>query len=137
MALGPELVPETLSVVGLHVGTYHDNGPYENFNPGVYWVHNNWTAGTYYNSVRTTSVYAGYTWNWKTPTLPVVDAVTLTAAIATGYPNTIDGTDLSLLVLPSARINLSPTVGMRFTLLPYVRKYNPATSIHFSVEQSF
>lgn len=128
---------DDLTVVGVHVATYHDNGPYENFNPGLYVAHRNWTAGFYHNSTRRTSFYGGYTWQWQAPRWPLIDAYAITAAVANGYPNTIEKTDLSVLLIPSVRVPLSASTGLRFTFLPYVRKYNPATSIHFSVERRF
>lgn len=125
------------TLVGLHLATYHDNGPYENFNPGIYVAHNNWTAGFYHNSTRQTTAYGGYSWWWRAPRVVGLDSVALTAALATGYPNKIDGTDISLILIPSARFKVTDTMGVRLTLLPYVRRYNPATSVHFSVERSF
>jgi len=86
---------------------------------------------------RQWSLYGGYTWNLLTPNAPLINSVALTAALATGYPNTIYRTDISLLLIPSARIKVSPLVGLRLTLLPYVRRYKPATSVHFSIEQAF
>ena len=128
---------EVLTVVGAHLFTYHDNGPYENVNPGVYLVQRNWTVGVYHNSTRKTSFYGGYTWSWHTTRVPLIDSYALTAAIANGYPNTIEKTDLSALLIPSVRVPLTTSMGLRVSLLPYVRRYNPATSLHFCVEHAF
>ncbi len=125
------------TTVGLHVATYHDNGAYENFNPGVYVVHKSWAAGFYNNSTRQTTVYGGYSWRWSAPPVAGLDMVSLTAALATGYPNKIDGTDISLIVIPSARFRVSEKMAVRLSLLPFVRRYHPATSVHFSIERSF
>ena len=128
---------DELTVMGAHLATYHDSGPYENFNPGLYVAHRNWTAGFYHNSTRRTSIYGGYTWSWHTNFVPGVDSYALTAAVANGYPNTIRNTDLSVLLIPSVGVPLAPSLRLRVTFLPFVPKYNPATSLHFSVERAF
>jgi hypothetical protein len=49
---------------GLHLGSRHlpSDGAYNGFNPGAYWRSNEGlTVGTYWNSERKPSVYAGYT----------------------------------------------------------------------------
>jgi hypothetical protein len=137
VASQPGRAQQAPTIVGLHLATYHDNGPYENFNPGFYVVRKNWTAGFYNNSTRQTTVYGGYSWSWQAPRFAGLDSVALTAALATGYPNKIHGTDVSVIVIPSARFKVNDTLGVRLTLLPYVRRYNPATSIHFSIERMF
>ena len=50
--------------LGLHIGSQHFPAQqYNNFNPGAYYIHDNGaTVGTYYNSERRQSVYAGWTW---------------------------------------------------------------------------
>ena len=47
--------------IGIHIGSQHDKAGFNNFNPGVYVNHNGYTLGTYYNSERKQSYYAGYT----------------------------------------------------------------------------
>lgn len=51
--------------LGVHIGSQHFPAQhYNNFNPGAYYIHDNGaTVGTYYNSERRQSVYAGWTWD--------------------------------------------------------------------------
>lgn len=80
--------------VGVHLGTYHQNGNCVNgVNPGLYYrADNGLTFGTYYNSCETQTYYAGYTtqeWN----------RFRLVAIAATGYR---DG--LTVAVFPALRV---------------------------------
>jgi hypothetical protein len=60
----------------IHAGSLHGNkrydveggaGTYNNFNPGIgYRFDSGVVTGAYYNSYRTTTVYAGYIKMWKT-----------------------------------------------------------------------
>ena len=51
--------------LGFHLGSQHlPAQQYNNANPGVYYIHGSGaTIGTYYNSERRQSVYAGWTWD--------------------------------------------------------------------------
>jgi hypothetical protein len=49
------------TTIGVHIGSWHSEPGFNNRNPGVFINHNGWTAGTYYNSNRYQSYYAGYT----------------------------------------------------------------------------
>ncbi len=107
-------------VIGVHIATYHDSGKWSDFNPGVYVrTEDGLTAGIYRNSIRKTSVHAGYTWSrphaWGD--------VSLTAGVVTGYAQT-----LGPLLVPSVRVG-----NLRLTLLP---KSSPkgATGLHLSTE---
>ena len=82
------------------------------------------------------TAYAGYNWEWKTPTLPLVDSVGITAALATGYPNKIKGTPVSLIVSPSATINITEDIRTRVSFLPKMWG-NSTAVVHFSIEKSF
>ena len=58
----------SIVAIGLHVGTAHidPDMPLNDFNPGIYAVLDNGvTVGTYYNSIRKQTVYAGYTTKYK------------------------------------------------------------------------
>lgn len=81
------------------------------------------------------TAYAGYNWEWKT-SLPLVDSVGVTAALATGYPNKIKGTPLSLIVSPSATIKITDDVRARVSFLPKMWG-NTTAVVHFSMEKSF
>lgn len=53
----------TAGTVGLHLGSWHDVDGYNNTNPGAYVrTDAGLTLGTYRNSIRERSNYAGYTW---------------------------------------------------------------------------
>ncbi len=52
----------TTLALGVHLASYHASPlPYQNnINPGVYVECDGWTTGVYRNTLRRTSVYAGY-----------------------------------------------------------------------------
>lgn len=72
---------------GVHIGSSHyPGGSYQNnFNPGVYLrTDDGITVGTYYNTLRRASVYAGYTYE--------IGPLGLLGGVVTGYqPKLIDG----------------------------------------------
>jgi len=82
------------------------------------------------------AAYAGYNWEWETPSLPLVDSVGITAALATGYPNKIKGTPVSLIVTPSATFNITQDITGRVSFLPKMWG-NSTAVVHFSIEKSF
>lgn len=57
--------------VGVHLGSHHSSGEFENFNPGLYYRSaDGWTGGAYRNSERRWTAYAGFTFEaefrgWK------------------------------------------------------------------------
>lgn len=124
-------------IIGMHLGSIHDRGDYNNVNPGLYVRSGAWTGGIYRNSLRKTSLYGGYTFDYETPSLPLVKTLSLTVGVVSGYPNTIKGTKLSLMLAPSAKIPLTQETSLRLTVLPRFRAYNQATAYHFSIEKSF
>ncbi|MEO8807067.1 MAG: hypothetical protein ABI433_13385 [Burkholderiaceae bacterium] len=72
--------------MGLHLASVHvpANERLNNTNPGIYLRHEaGWTAGVYYNSLKRTSVYGGYTFTTRaiSPKLPL----SLTVGAITGY----------------------------------------------------
>ena len=106
--------------VGVHLGSWHDRGDYNNVNPGAYVYHNGYTAGTYYNSERKVSLYAGYTFEY-----PLVGPFTagLTVGAITGYaratvlPMVVPSVSVRLELLPSLRLSVIPPVsGMPLVL---------------------
>ena len=124
-------------VVGLHLASIHDIGGYENNNPGVYVRYHNWTTGVFQNSVNKTAVYAAYTFEWDTPKLPLVDSVAITAGLTSGYPHKIQGTDLSVLFVPSVAFKITQDTRLRVGYIPAFQEFNRATAVHLMVEMSF
>lgn len=115
--------------VGVHVGSYHFEGDFNNFNPGAYVYHNGWTTGTYYNSERRQSVYAGYTFeHYLTADL----SVAVTVGAITGYLRA----PVLPLVLPSAAYKLTARDSVRIGFVPPVGKGSSA-AVHVMFERSF
>ena len=109
--------------VGVHIGSWHSEPGFNNVNPGVYVNHNGWTAGTYWNSLRKQSVYAGYTFEYK--------MFGLTVGAITGYPSPV-----LPLVVPSVKF-ASPFGGsMRVLYIPYI-KQTGAHVLHLTQEWRF
>ena len=93
--------------LGLHIGSQHYPArDFNNANPGVYYIHSSGaTIGTYYNSERRQSVYAGWTWDygpWR-----------LQAGAITGYRRT---------VMPMIAPSVALGYGFRLTMLPKVER---------------
>lgn len=116
--------------VGLHLGSYHSTPGYNNTNPGVYVFHNGWTAGTYYNSERNQSYYAGYTWEYPLGSMVRVGA---TAGVITGYKRA----DVLPMVVPSVAVSIPGGFGTaaRLSFIPPVG--GMPTVLHLSVEFRF
>ena len=94
--------------LGLHIGSQHFPAQqYNNFNPGAYYIHDNGaTVGTYYNSERRQSVYAGWTWDsgpWR-----------LQVGAITGYERSA--------VLPMIVPSVAVGYGFRLAVLPKVER---------------
>ena len=105
--------------LGLHIGSQHFPAKdFNNSNPGVYYISDQgWTVGTYYNSERRQSVYAGWTWDygpWR-----------LQAGAITGYRRAA--------VLPLIAPSVSLGYGFRLTVLPKVERGGSAV-IHLTWE---
>lgn len=104
--------------LGLHIGSQHFPAQqYNNSNPGVYYISDQgWTAGTYYNSERKQSVYAGKSWDYG--------PFRLQAGFITGY---------SRPVLPMVAPSVGLGAGFRLTVLPKVERDGSAV-IHLMWE---
>ena len=105
--------------LGFHIGSQHFPAKqYNNFNPGAYYIHSSGaTIGTYYNSERRQSVYAGWTWDygpWR-----------LQAGAITGYRRAA--------VLPLIAPSVSLGYGSRLTVLPKVERRGSAV-VHLTWE---
>ncbi len=117
------------TAVGLHIGSVHDKPGFNNINPGVYVNHNGWTAGTYYNSERRQSYYAGYTFE----SAPLYGSLrgALTIGAITGYGKPM------VLAVPSISAS-NPLLGGRTRLsLAVATNKNGANALHLSHEWSF
>lgn len=123
--------------LGLHLGSVHDLNSYENNNVGAYVKFHNWSVGAYQNSVRKQSVYAAYTYELMTPSMPVLDSVALTVGLTSGYPKKIEGTNLSMLFVPTMGFKLTPDFWLRVAVLPAFEQFNRSTAVHFMVEKTF
>lgn len=105
--------------LGFHIASHHlPNNGFNNVNPGVYYIRDDgWTVGTYYNSERKQSVYAGYTWDWGW--------VRLQAGVITGY---------SRPVLPMVMPSFSLSHGFRLYVIPRVER-GGASVVHLTWEK--
>lgn len=116
--------------IGAHLGSYHFQPGFNNSNPGVYVYHNGWTGGTYYNSERKQSVYAGYTFEY-----PLVGPFTagLTVGAITGYARA----QVLPLAIPSISWKVSDASGVsvRLSFVPPVDK--TVAAVHASIEWRF
>lgn len=117
------------TTVGMHIGSQHidADAKYNNFNPGVYVVHNGWTAGTYYNSIKKVSVYGGYTFEY--PVGP--GTAGLTVGAITGYWRSVNP-----LVAPSYAVPIGKDYSVRLFYLPKV-KFTGAHVVHLAIERRF
>jgi len=115
-------------VLGLHLATAHFGGHDLNaVNPGVYVRHESGaTAGTFRNSYRRQSAYAG--WTFETPGR----GLALTVGAITGYP----AAKVMPMVAPSARLPLSSSGALRLAYIPKPLKSGTASGLHLSVEWS-
>ena len=104
--------------LGLHIGSQHDPArDFNNANPGAYYISDEgWTVGTYYNSERKQSVYAGKSWDFG--------PFRLQAGLITGY---------SRPVLPMVAPSVSLGAGFRLTVLPKVER-GGSSVIHLTWE---
>ena len=105
--------------LGLHIGSQHFPAQdYNNANPGAYYIHDNGaTVGTYYNSERRQSVYAGLTLDsgpWR-----------LQVGAITGYERAK--------VLPVVMPSVALGHGFRLTVLPKVER-NGSSVLHLMWE---
>lgn len=122
------------TILGIHTFSYHNSGNYNDVTPGLYLEKNNYVIGAYHNSIRQTSLYAGYTWNWAMPSNPIVDAVSFTGGLVTGYRHKGYNSDVVLLGATSFRHDLGNRQALRLSVLP-LHKISTATYVlHLSYE---
>lgn len=134
----PPLIPErnvlAPTAVGVHLVSVHSSKldlvagkPWNNSNPGLYARWDRLVVGTYYNSIRRQSVYAGYVY-------PLHDNFDVVLGVVTGY----DGRGYSAkpvmpMVIPSAHFALTKDITLRANLAIGVQK-NSATALNFAIE---
>ena len=104
--------------LGLHIGSQHYPArDFNDANPGAYYISDDgWTVGTYYNSERKQSVYAGKSWDFG--------PFRLQAGLITGY---------SRHVLPLVAPSVALGAGFRLTVLPKVER-GGSTVVHLMYE---
>ena len=106
--------------IGLHVGSIHESPGFNGFNPGAYVrLDNGFTAGSYFNSIRKQSVYAGYTMNVWGP-------LDVSFVGVTGYQDYPIAT-----AIPSVSVPLWKSVSAR---LAYVYSPGVSSAVHLSLE---
>lgn len=122
------------SAIGVHIGSFHSNRfdpvthrPWNNSNPGLYARWDRWVAGTYYNSIRRQSVYAGYAY-------PLHDNLDIVFGAVTGY----DGRGYSAkpvmpMIIPSAHFQVYKDLSVRLNLAVGVGK-GSATAVNLALE---
>lgn len=105
--------PAAAGTLGIHIGSQHfPSKDYNNVNPGVYYIADDGaTVGTYYNSERRQSVYAGWTFDsgpWR-----------LQVGAITGYQGR---------VLPMVAPSVALGHGFRLTVLPKLERDGAAVA---------
>ena len=125
------------SYFGVHGPSYHDGGDFNNDNYGLYLVHKGFTGGTYYNSLRRTTWYAGYSWEWALPSNPLADTVSLMGSLATGYHTAQYSYDYVPLGALSVRRALWDQHGLRLSYLPVLGKSPASYVLHLGYEYAW
>lgn len=109
--------------LGIHLFSQHiPKADYNNINPGLYYrLKEGPVAGIYRNSVRRTSVYAGYTWQYG--------RFDLTTGAVTGYTN-----GAQLLLVPSVAMFTVHGATARLAFIPRIEKRIGSHVLHVAVE---
>jgi len=108
---------------GIHIASKHVPAKnYNNVNPGVYYrSEENWTGGIYRNSLRRTSAYAGYTFEYA--------RFGVTMGGVTGYDHAVQP-----LFVPTARLFTTQGVTARVAFIPRVEKRIGSHVLHLMLE---
>ena len=135
----PAFAEEKPFVLGVHLGTFHTTGTYNNINTGVYGRFNSWTVGGYHNSIRRPSYYLAYTWEVPTPNVPLMESFAITAGAITGYESSLNDSGVLPMLVPSAAFRINPKVLLRLSILPIDGQKIGSTgaALHFSLEHPF
>jgi len=112
------------TTIGTHIATAHTSPGFNDSNPGLYVrFENGFTAGSYFNSERRQSSYAGVTF-------PVFDGAFDVSVLAlSGYLSGVVPA-----VVPSKRVNLGGGFSARLSLLAPPKS---TAAFHFSLEKEF
>lgn len=124
----------SLKILGVHAASVHSEGNWNNFNPGLYAQFSDGRViGTYYNSERGVSVYAG-----KNYTLAATSQETLALEATVGVMLGYKAMPVAPFAVPSVRLALGEGKHARLTLLPtkLIDKKMPNV-LHLSLEQHF
>ena len=122
------------STLGIHTVSYHNGGNYNDLTPGLYLERNKFVVGAYHNSIRKTSFYGGYTWTWPLPPNPIVNAVSFTGGLVTGYRHRGYNSDIALLGATSLRHDLDNRQALRLSILPLHKSSSATYVLHLSYE---
>ena len=125
------------TTLGIHTFSYHNSGNYNDITPGLYVEKNNYVVGAYHNSIRQTSVYAGYTWTWPLPTNPLFQSVAFTGGLVTGYRHRGYNSDIAILVATSLRHDIDERQTLRLSILPLHKSSTATYVLHLSYETKF
>ena len=110
-------------VVGFHLFSQHiPAASYNNVNPGLYYrLAEGPVAGFYRNSVRRTSLYTGYTWQYG--------RFDITTGVVTGYSRGIQP-----LLVPSMALFTAHDVTFRLAFIPRIEKRIGSHVLHIAAE---
>lgn len=111
--------PSFALTMGLHIGSWHSNSIYNNINPGIYISKNNYVIGTYHNSIKRQSFYAGYNFQYKN--------VGITTGLITGYREKV-----LPFIFPSVKYK-----NIRLLYIPKINKNLDSHVIHLMIEKEF
>ena len=119
---------------GVHMFSVHSERmddtagrPWNNANPGLYLRWDRWTAGTYYNSIRKQSVYAGYAY-------PLHENVDIVFGAVTGYNGPgYSSSPVMPMVIPSVHFKVAQNVSARINIALGVKR-GSASAINFALE---
>lgn len=131
VAAATACTPAPAADLGIHLGTYHTrHGVYNDVNPGLYVrADSGLTAGVYLNSLRRTSVYAG----WTVSTQAGPAELSLTLGGIAGYPVA----HVLPMAVPSAAVKVDDTTSLRLTWIPRVHPKVDTHAFHVSIETKF
>jgi hypothetical protein len=122
--------------MGLHLVSTHDVEGFENNNPGFYLQYQGLTVGSFNNSLRKRSSYAGYSFHQRVSSA-FVESVALTVGVVSGYNQKIGNSDVSGLLVPSVALRSLGGFRPRIAYLPAIGGVIPSTTVHLMVERKF
>ena len=134
LACHPAVQAQESTTLGIHTISYHNSGNYNDLTPGIYVERNHYVMGAYHNSIRQTSVYAGYTWSWPLPDNPLFQAVSFTGGLVTGYRHRGYNSDIAPLGVTSFRHDLDSQQALRLSILPMHKSSTATFALHLSYE---